>query len=86
MSDFECRVSETERLLLESCEQWQIAVAGDRSVVEGDAERLLGYRPGALRAQRDNGTCRIPRRRIGNRWRYRLVDLAHEIESGYDCA
>ncbi|MNE21617.1 hypothetical protein D3C80_1147850 [compost metagenome] len=74
----------TEGLLVASCREWELVMAGDRSVVEADAERLLGYRPGTLRAQRTEGTCRIPRRQIGNRWRYRLCDIAAFIETGYD--
>lgn len=77
------RVRATECLLAASCREWELVVAGDRSVVETDAERLLGYRPGTLRAQRTEGTCRIPRRQVGNRWRYRLSDLARYIENGY---
>ncbi|MDF0734179.1 hypothetical protein P0Y43_26190 [Pseudomonas entomophila] len=79
----EDRVSATEALLAASCREWELVLAGDRSVVETDAERLLGYRPGTLRAQRTEGTCRIPRRQVGNRWRYRLSDLALYIENGY---
>ncbi|CEG51843.1 hypothetical protein PXNS11_210007 [Stutzerimonas xanthomarina] len=79
----EQRVGATERLLAESCVEWELVLAGDRSVLECDAERLLGYRPGTLRAQRVEGVCRIPRRQFGNRWRYRLRDLAQYIEAGY---
>ena len=82
----EQRAEATERLLVGSCQDWGIVLAGDRSVVEVDAERLLGYRPGTLRAQRTEGTCRIPRRQVGNRWRYRLSDLAQYLEAGYNAS
>ncbi|WP_371683478.1 helix-turn-helix transcriptional regulator [Pseudomonas syringae] len=82
----EQRTEATQRLLADSCHDWGIVLAGDRSVTESDAERLLGYRPGTLRAQRTEGTCRIPRRLVGNRWRYRLSDLAQYLEAGYNAA
>lgn len=79
----EQRIESTELMLLNSCHEYGFILAGDRSVTEVDAEKLLGYRSGTLRAQRENGTCRIARRRIGNRWRYRVHDLAEEIEKEY---
>ena len=85
MAPFEERMATTERLLRESCAELGLRLAGDSSVCEQDAEILLGYQPGALKRQRDDGICRIPRRRIGNRWRYRLIDLAREFEKDY-CA
>lgn len=85
-STIEERAAATERLLGDACAEWGLVLAGDRSVVEVDAERLLGYRPGTLRSQRTEGTCRLPRRQVGNRWRYRLGDLARFIEAGYSDA
>lgn len=82
----EQRAASTERLLADSCVEWGIVLAGDKSVLECDAERLLGYRPGTLRAQRVECVCRIPRRQIGNRWRYRLRDLAQYMEATYQDA
>jgi hypothetical protein len=84
--DFERRVIETEHLLIDSCREWGITLAGDKSVTEPDAERLLGYKPGSLRKQRDEESCGITRRQIGNRWRYRLIDLAREFESNCENA
>lgn len=81
--DAAARIEETTGLLRATCAEWDIQMAGDDSVVEGDAERLLAYRPGSLRAQRLNGTCCMPRRRVGNRWRYRLRDVAELIERDY---
>ncbi|RRW47256.1 hypothetical protein EGJ52_03010 [Pseudomonas luteola] len=83
---FDERVEATMQLLINSCREWDITIAGDMSVTEGDTERLIGYSPGALRAQRQEGKCRMPRRLIGNRWRYRLSDIAAEFEKGYENA
>ena len=81
--DLETRIEQTTLLLAESCAEWGITLAGDRSVSESDAERLLGYGQGTLRKQREYEVCSIPRRRVGNRWRYRLHDLATVIEREY---
>ncbi|WP_313302925.1 hypothetical protein [Diaphorobacter sp.] len=84
MDDFETRVLETMSMLSSSCREWGILIAGDGSVAEPDAERLLGYSERALKQQRTEGRCPIPRRQVGNRWRYRLRDLAVMIETRFD--
>lgn len=84
MNDFENRVQETLRLLQESCQQREISIAGDGSVSEAAAENLLGYARRTMRHQRDEGRLALPRRRVGNRWMYRLKDLAAYLESSYE--
>lgn len=84
MNDLEDRVLDTLSMLSTSCREWGILVAGDGSVAESDAERLLGYGERALRQQRMEGRCALPRRQVGNRWRYRLRDMAEMIERRFD--
>lgn len=84
MDTLEQRIEATERILLRTCEEQGFIVAGDRSVCEADAERLLGYRPGALRKQRSEDVARIPHRRIAGKWRFRLADLAAAFESDFE--
>lgn len=82
--EFALRVQETHKRLLASCEAWGICIAGDGSVSEPDAERLLGYQDRALKQQRIEGRCPLPRRKVGNRWRYRLDDISALFEQGFD--
>lgn len=77
---FEDRVAATTRLLLEGVERMNLNLAGDGSLCERDVEKLLGYCDRSLKAQRENGACPFPRRRVGNKWRYRLSEIANEIE------
>ena len=73
--------SDTFQLLLETARESQMSLSGDFRVCEADAETLLGYAPRTLRKLRGHG--RAPRHyKLGNRFTYRLHDLADWVDGG----
>ena len=74
------RIQSTFELLLESARDSGMALTADYRVIEVDAETLTGYRERSFRQMREQGRA-PPFYRIGNRYSYRLHDLAAWIEA-----
>lgn len=81
---WERRIRATVMSLRSECDSNKYRVAGDGAVSEPVAAKLLGYSSGdTLRKQVQAGTCRLRYWQTGNRRRYRLSDIAEEIEKTY---
>ncbi|MCA3187907.1 MULTISPECIES: hypothetical protein [unclassified Cupriavidus] len=83
--EFERRIRATAIAIREWCGRNDVAIAGDDSVCESAASRILGYRSGdALRKQAAQGRNQIPFRLRGNVRFYRVVDLSRTIETSWN--
>jgi hypothetical protein len=73
-------IESTFEMLLQSARDSGMVLTGDYRVTETDAERLTGYSERSFRQMRDQKRA-PPFYRIGNRYSYRLHDLAEWIEA-----
>ena len=74
-------VTDTFQMLLNAAREHEMTLPGDFRVGEADAEILLGYAPRTLRKLREHG--RAPKHyKLGNRYTYRIQDLADWIDGG----
>jgi len=84
LDELERRIRATAASIREWCDRNGYVVTIDDCVCERAAAKVLGYRsPDALRKQASDGRNRLGFRLRGNVRHYRVVDLAHVIETGW---